>query len=257
MAKKRKEEGECDLAVFLYSRSEKALCELILKAWTLENAQKILTEDSKSRMDRLEEAYNGDCVVDNCTWLASAEEVLALNKIDKMEYASAIMKALQFGRQKFRNVMLVGRSNTAKTFMLKPLQIIFGERLFENPAADKFGWSGVQNSQVIMLQDFRYSSDVIVWKDFLLLLEGETVKLPTPKNHHAEDIIISSTNDIPIFATSAHKIEFSRFSPHYERETEMMDSRWNIIRFHHVFSENEQRKIPACGRCFVDLITQR
>ncbi len=208
-------------------------------------------------MDRLEEAHNGNCVIANCTWLESALEVLSLNNIDKVKYATSIMDALKFGRQKFRNVMLVGRSNTAKTFMFKPLKNIFGDKLFENPAADKFGWNGIQNSQLVLLQDFRYSKDVIAWKDFLLLLEGETVKLPTPKNHHAEDIVIDSSNDIPVFATSGHSIEYSRFSPDYERETEMMDSRWNVIQFNHVFPQSQQRKIPACGRCFVELITQR
>lgn len=256
-ANKRKEEGECDLAIFLFSKSDKIIAELIQKAWLMKNAQKILSESSKTRMERLEDAYNGECVINGCKWIECALEVLMLNKIEVKVFASSMLDAMRFGRQKFRNVLLVGRSNTAKTFLLKPLKVIFKERLFENPAKDKYCWTGVENAQVICLQDFRYNSDIISWSDFLLLLEGETVKLPTPKNHCAEDIVLDSANDIPIFATSKSKIEFSRFSSDWEAETEMMDSRWNIIKLSHVFTKDKQKDILPCGRCFVDLITRR
>ena len=94
---------------------------------------------------------------------------------------------------------------------------------------DKYGWKGIETAQVALLQDFRYSKDLIPWGNFLLLLEGEKVSLPTAKNHTADDIHITTENDIPFFATAREKIEFSRFSANYEAETEMMDSRWYVI----------------------------
>ena len=253
-ANKRKIEGECDLAVYLFSRSEKYLAELIRKAWMLHGAEKQLTEDGKTPLVRMEEALNGDFVVEGCEWMKCALEILTWNKIKRSDFSSAMSNAMRRGRQKFQNVIIIGRSNCAKTFLLKPLKNIFGERLFENPSNDKYGWQGVQNAQVICLQDFRYSKEMIVWKDFLLLLEGETVKLPTPKNHFAEDIVIDSTNDVPIFSTSSGRIEYSRFSPDYEVETEMMDSRWNIIRFTHTIKRDDQKNIEPCKRCFAELI---
>lgn len=138
--------------------------------------------------------------------------------------------------------------------MLKPLQEIFGEKLFENPSG-KYGWMGIERAQVVLLNDFRYRRETIPWSDFLLLLEGETVKLPTPKNHFAEDITLTSMNDIPILASSNATIEYTRFSPNFQVETEMMDSRWKVFEFSHTFTGDERREIPPCGHCFATLIT--
>ena len=47
--------------------------------------------------------------------------------------------------------------------------------------------------------------DLIPWHDMLLLLEGETVKPPVPKNIYGEDIVISA--DMTIFATNKNPIK--------------------------------------------------
>ena len=256
-ANARKRDGECDLALFVMNNSEAKLGELIYKAWMLHNAEKIITEESKSRLQRLADAYEGQCVVTGCDWLVRAKEVLAKNSIPWKDFSMAVYNSLFYGRQKFRNIILVGPSNTAKTFLLKPLQSIFGEKLFENPSRDKYCWSGIEKCQVAVLQDFRYSKEMIAWGDFLLLLEGESVHLPTPKCHFAQDIHLKSDNDIPFFATSIGKIEYSRFSPDYHAETEMMDSRWKVFKFSHKFEGKERKVMEPCGRCFAELISSR
>ena len=96
-------------------------------------------------------------------------------------------------RGKHRIILIVELANSAKTFTLKPLQNIFGGNVVENLANDKFGWVGAQNAKRILLNDFRWSNKLTIWKDLLLLLEGEPVKLPTP-----------------IFATSKSVITFSQ-----------------------------------------------
>lgn len=253
-ASRRKKDGECDLAMFVYSKSDKVLAELICKAWQMHRAEAELSEDSKSRMDRMQEALDGDCQVQGCTWLQLALEVLNLNAICPKQFGDTIFKAIKFGRNKFNNIMIIGRSNTAKTFLLKPLKSIFEGRLFENPTKDKFGWNGIDKCQVVMLQDFRYTKEVISWSDFLLMLEGETVKLPAPKNHRADDIHLVSDNSLPIFATGPGKIEYSRFSPDFEVETDMMDSRWVYIKLEHVFKKKDQKEVSPCGHCFAKLV---
>ena len=80
------------------------------------------------------------------------------------------------------------------------------------------------------------------------------MKLPSPKNHFLEDIVIHSDNDIPIFATSKSKIEYPRYSPDYEIETEMMDSSWNLIKFTYIFKKAIQKKIEPRGKCFAELV---
>ena len=250
----RKEQGECDLALFMMKRSRKFIAELVQKAWEMENAAKDLTESAKTRMERMEEALEAECAVPNCMWLNSAKEILTLTNIDHIEFKEAMLCAIRDGRKKFNNIILVGRSNCGKTFLLKPLREIFKERLFEKPANDKYGWLGVEDAQVICLQDFRYSKDLICWSDFLLLLEGESVKLPAPKNQCTEDIKIPASNDIPIFATGPSKIHVSYLRADATVENEMMDSRWRVFTLTHVFAQSEQREIPTCKRCFAELV---
>ena len=75
--------------------------------------------------------------------------------------------------------------------MLKPLKLIFSDSIFENPANDKFAWVGSEKAKVFLLNDSKWSI-YITWHDMLLLLERETVKLPTSKNIYSEDIVIST-----------------------------------------------------------------
>ena len=81
---------------------------------------------------------------------------------------------------------------------------------------------------MIVLQTFRWSSELIFWKDLLLLLEGEKVKLPSPKNQFATDVYTNT--DMPIFATSKAKIELvGKHNTRDDRKAEMMDVRWNTF----------------------------
>jgi len=79
------------------------------------------------------------------------QEVLELNGIDKGVFTAAVREALALDRGKYRNVLLVGSTNCAKTFLLKPLKQLYGEELFENPANDKFAWVGADKARVILL----------------------------------------------------------------------------------------------------------
>ena len=92
----------------------------------------------------------------------------------------------------------------------------------------------MQDAQVILLNDYRWCEG-IPWTDFLNLLEGYTVKFPTPKNHFAQDEVIDTSNNVPILATSAAKLEYQRSHPNYLEETGMMDKWWKYYKFTHVF----------------------
>ena len=60
--------------------------------------------------------------------------------------------------------------------------------------------------------------------------------------------------DIPVFATSKGPIRYvGRFSNPDEKEQEMMDSRWKIIKLKHQFSSYEQKQVQPCERCFAEL----
>ena len=152
--------------------------------------------------------------------LKSAREVLLLNGIDTFQFVTSIKDLLIHGRDKNRNLIKTGPANCAKIFMLKPLKPIFSDSIFENPTNDKDAWVTSAKAKVFLLNDFRWSKDLIPWHDMLLLLEGETVKLPTPKNIYGEDIVIST--DMAIFATSKSSIKHrGPYNTSDDRETEI------------------------------------
>ena len=59
---------------------------------------------------------------------------------------------------------------------------------------------GVDEAEIIFLNDFRWDPKIIAWADFLQALEGDTVHLPAPKNVCKRDIELAT--DIPFFAAS-------------------------------------------------------
>ena len=155
------------------------------------------------------------------------------------------------GRGKFRNVMLVGCACSGKTFLLDPLCLLF--KAFVNPASDKYAWVGAEDSEVIYLNDFRWTSTLISWKDFLLLLEGHIVHLPAPKNQYSSNVCIDT--DVPIFANSSNPIIYQgRNGQIDERETEMMSVRWRVFEFSRKILQEEQKELSPCPRCFGELV---
>lgn len=212
-----------------------------------------LERENISRIKEIQKVLQSDCVPgSNKHWLECALEVLQLNNINPLVYASSMRDSLVNGRGKFRNMILVGPANCAKTFMFKPIKSIFRDKLFENPSNDKFGWLGADKASVILLQDFRWKKDSIAWKDMLLLLEGETVKLPAPKNLYEGDVVIDK--DVAIFATSKAPITYiGPYNTTNRDEDAMLMVCWNIINFKHQFTEEEKKKAKACGRCFAEL----
>lgn len=217
----------------------------------MENATLELERETPSRLELLKICNEGQCTsLCNKTWLTCALELLQKNIIHPFVYASAMRDALIKGRGKFRNIMIIGPANCGKTFMLKPLEKIY--KTFLSPANDKYGWVGADKAELILLQDYRWNRESIQWKDLLLLLEGETVKLPAPKNLFNSDVVISK--DIPIFATSKSKIvHCGKFNYSDERETEMMSARWKYIEFSYQIPQSMQKEISPCERCFAEL----
>ena len=251
-AEERKREGQPDLASFVLSCSKKSLNDLIENTWEMHNAQQTIEREKTTRLEMLQRAREKSCV-DGCDmeWYTRAREVLRNNQINPYVYADAFRELLKKGRGKFRNIMITGPASCGKTFMLKPLEKIYNT--FCNPANDKYAWVGADKAEVILLQDFRWSTQLISWNSFLLLLEGELVKLPSPKNQFATDVCINT--DVPLFATSKGSVEFvGRNNQGDEGEDEMMDDRWKLFRFHRRIPQEEQKCIVPCPRCFAELV---
>ena len=252
IANEQKEEGKKDLADFVLSRTSKCLNDLIQQTWKMKGASSTLEREKTSRMDMIRKAASVECAT-ACEgrWLECAQEVLVKNKVHPIVFAAALRELLLLGRGKYRNIIIVGPTNCGKTFLLKPLELIFAT--FLNPAADKYAWVGADKPEIILLNDFRWSKELIEWKSFLLLLEGDVVKLPAPKNHFSTDVCIS--NDIPVFATSKSTIKYrGSYNAQDQAEDAMMASRWKVFSFFHSIPENEQKDVAPCSKCFAELV---
>ncbi len=112
-----------------------------------------------SRIDRLNRSEGDECA-DGCnqTWLNQAEDFLRRNKINKARFTTAMYDLLRNGPAKYKNLLLIGPSNCGKTFLFAPLTLIF--RCFSNPACNHFEWIGVEEAEVVLLNNFRWNAKV-------------------------------------------------------------------------------------------------
>jgi len=142
-AHSQKSAGKKDLASFILSRSPKAINDLIENTWKMETASSTLSRRELSRMDIIRESALGQCSGEcGGQWLQCAVEVLTSNRINPAYFASALRDLLERGRGKHRNIMIVGRANCGKTFIFRPLEVLF--KTFTNPANDKYAWIGAE-----------------------------------------------------------------------------------------------------------------
>ena len=250
-AKRLKNEGDRALPRFVLKNID-ACMKVMATTWEMENAEEDMTRHEASRLDLLMAARDKSCPHEECRWLVMATETLNKNNIDITVFASAIRLALEKGRGKKRNVIIVGPSNCGKTFLLSPLTKIY--RCFSNPATGSFAWLGIEKAEVIYLNDFRWTSKIIEWSDFLRLLEGDEVHFPAPKTTYAKDIVLTGDMDAPIFATSIRPISRYTDEAKSHGETVMMNFRWHVITFSHQIVAQDMVDVTPCPTCFAKLI---
>ena len=78
-----------------------------------------------------------------------------------------------------------------------------------------------ESAEIIFKNDFRWSPQVLPLHDMLLLLEGQTVHLPTPKSQFAKYLVFDT--DTPIFCTGKHELLFIKAGCIDEKETEICE----------------------------------
>ena len=147
LAYTQKREGKEDLMDFNIGRSRKAVSdELLETTWEIKEAEEKIASAHKSRVEILQEAANEECLcATREEWLECARQVLQNNDIEERTFGRAIMTALEKGRGKYRNIMIIGPANCAKTLLLKPLSVIY--KTFCDPTTASFAWVGVQDNE--------------------------------------------------------------------------------------------------------------
>ena len=246
VADEQRKEGKKDLASFILGRSPKSLQDLLENAWKLENAKAELEIQNRSRMDVIRNASTQPCTTGcNEEWYKCALEVLRNNSINKYVFAYCMRELISKGRGKGRNLILIGPANCGKTFLFAPVQHMF--RTFSNPSHDKYTWQEAENCEVMFMNDFRWSAEIMAWNVLLLLAEGQSVRFLTPKNHKAKDILF--TAQVPLFATSKDVI--TNKDP---GESEMMMCRWKVFKMSHQIPQQEAKDLAPCAKCFSKLV---
>lgn len=247
---------EPDLANFIYNKSPQQRRELIKTAWDMHTAKATFQRQSVDRISLIHQSYTKPCECDQENqWFDCAIEVLRNNNTNVYVFANALREAFIKGRQKNNNIFICGPTNCGKSFLLNPIEVIFDA--FMNPATGRYALTGLDEKEVAFFNDFRWNPEIIAWSDFLLLLEGQTVHLPRPKNNFATDMVISRHNTIPIFATSKQPIEFvGKFNVRDDRETDMMASRWKVFEFTYQMEREEIIEMEPCRKCFARLVLQ-
>ena len=251
LASKWQGEGKIDLAEFVANRGPKIVNQAIQTANELSEAQRRLERSKKTRIELLEESASSPCVEDcHGQWMSAATEILESNGISAERFSSAVYNALKRGRGKYRNVYLFGPANCGKTFLVSPLKKIF--ECFVNPASGTFAWLGIEDAEVVLLNDFRWKPSLIPWCELLQVLEGDTVHFPAPKNLMSKDIVLDK--DTPFFATSDAPLALINGATINRVNTEMMHVRWNMFQLYWQIPREKQKELKACCSCFAKLI---
>lgn len=256
VANQRQSEGESDIYSFILNKSPKSLSDLINVTWKMHNAPAQLIREQKDRMTVILENKNNPCV-EGCEgmWYVYARQLLKNNNINLYVFADALRECIKKGRSKNNNIILTGPTNCGKSFLLNPIELVY--KCFVNPATGKYAWIGLEDCEAIYLNDLRWTPELIAWNDFLLLLEGQTVHIPRPKNQYCTDLLISRDNDLPILATSKSAVEFvGKYNQRDERETDMMSARWREFKFSVQIPRDEIKEIKPCPCCFCTLLIQ-
>ena len=161
LANSQRLEGKTDIAEFICNRGSKSVDDLIKLAWEMDGAQADIERSSMARMAILRLKRNEDCA-EGCEgrWRQQAKDILQRNQIPENVFRQAMLSLLREGRGKYRNILVTGPANCGKSFLLQPLSLIY--RTFCNPATTSFAWIGVDKAEIILLNDFRWSQQVII-----------------------------------------------------------------------------------------------
>ena len=197
IATERRKLGERCLYDYLMALRKQARKEGIVNAWCFENASQMIKDNNVDRIGKIQQNSTGQCIWEGM-WLSCAKEVLAQNNIEYENFASAIKNALILGRRKETNILLYGPADCGKTFLLKSVCKIL-PNVFLNPAVSTFGWIGVENSNLIFLNDLIWKPPGskhgnIDWEDLLNMLEGLLVTLPAPMKSCSKHIELTKNH---------------------------------------------------------------
>ena len=207
---------------FCFISLSKSVKWLFWKYWKTKSASRNVSLSKQTCMEVIRE-HSHENRADSCNgkWLNCALAVLQENNIYPPYSSAAVRKLLQLGHGKSRNILIIDWVNCAKKFLFRSFQLLFDTLC--TPWNNMYAWIAMDGKEVIFLNGFRWSSDLILWETCLGLLEIEVVDFPLQNNHFSKYLTIFS--DVPIFVNSKSRIKY----PYDPIDSKMMDTRWEVF----------------------------
>ena len=226
----------------------------VQKVARAQDSQERLRCDSVGRLGLLLEAVAAPCV---CTqpglWRRLATETLDNNGVREV-FCGAIYKALAEGRKKKNNVFLVGPTNAAKSFLVKPLTLMY--HTYTIPDGGSYQLEAILDAEVMFLNDFEWDpkESWMRWSYFKDFLEGSKISVGRPKNRGGN---VFFDKDIPVVGTCPVPVQYvvhdgRRFAVH-DGETSQMNSRLTYVSIGASMDEEKVAECPPCCRCVAEL----
>ena len=239
-ARDLEEHGDKKLVTFLFHRRDlPQVLERFEKAW---NAPAAVQRRAMTRREVLCDAASKPCTcAAHGLWHTAANEVTRASGYEEQEVECAVLEALELGRAKRRNVMIVGDTNRAKSFVLKPVEIVYN--VYKPPESGSHQLADIRGAEVIWLNDFTYERDFMPWRAFKDFLEGSSVKVAVPKTLGTNYMFDA---DSPVLATAPGPVTW----PGRPSETAQMTTRWRYFLFTEFYDPDTCPDIPPCGSCW-------
>jgi hypothetical protein len=251
LAKKLDREGDRALLAFLLEH--RCVATLINKMNVAVSCEENARRSQLGRIGLLEEIIEkGAC---ECSepglWERLARQVLRNNSIDGV-FQKAIYEALAHGRAKMMNIILVGPTNAAKTFLIKPLKSLY--RVYEPPDSGSYPLEEILDKEIILFNDFTWDESFIKWPVLKRLLEGGSIPVARPKNRSNN---VEFTLDSPVIGTASTTIQlFVREGRRIilnHAETAQMNSRVRYIYLNQSIASESIRECRECAHCAAKL----
>ena len=175
------------------------------------------------------------------------KQLLVKNGLDG-RFQAEVLGALRAGRQKMRNVCLVGDANCGKSFLLKGLCEVF--YTYVRPDGGTHQLEDLLDKEVVFLNDFEFdckTKDWMTWQYFKNFLEGGKVTVSRPKNKGGN---LPFKADSPVFLTAPREVTLFRYGQEVKKETCQMQKRVNYLGLTYEVPDEEREEVAqVCGHC--------
>jgi len=246
------EKGDKGLMAYLMEGDVAVMMARVLKAVGSKEAQR---REKLSRIQILEEALQRN----SCSCKQPEEcynlmkDVLHMNNLDGV-FQKSVIGTLVAGRQKMRNLCLVGGPGTAKSFLFKPLMMIYNT--YTRPDGGSYQLEELLGKEMVFLNDFEYDDDAkkwCPWGYFKRFLEGEPLTVARPKNRGGNAPFDS---DAPVFITAPQEIALYRGKKRDDYETSQMEDRVAYASMQYTIPKHMRKEVAPCIHCGARLYTE-